>query len=221
MIDLADFAAVIFDMDGLVLDTESTYIKAWQQTAEGMGFELGDDFGQAISGLQHADVERLMLAHCGADFDLAAFNQLSASHWRANVEKDGIAVKAGFAQLLNIIKQQALPFALATNSPKINAHECLALAGLKDLFPLIVTCDDVQHGKPAPDIYLHTAACLQADIKQCLVIEDSPTGVAAAVNAGAFCVYVPSTFSIDAQAAKQSNWVVNDLVELALAVSRA
>jgi len=221
MIDLTDFAAVIFDMDGLVLDTESTYIKAWQQTAEGMGFELADDFGQAISGLQYADIERLMLAQYGADFDLATFNQLSAGHWRANVEKDGIAVKAGFAQLLNIIKQQTLPFALATNSPKINAFECLALAGLKDVFPLIVTRDDVQHGKPAPDIYRHTAACLQVDIKQCLVLEDSPTGVAAAVNAGAFCVYVPSTFAVYANSVELSHCVVNDLVELALAVSRA
>lgn len=219
MFKLTDFAAVIFDMDGLVLDTESTYSKAWQQAAQFMRVELDDSFWQSLSGLHYADVERQLLTRCGADFDLGRFNQLSAISWREYVSNHGIAVKTGFTELLTIIKQKSLPFALATNSPAVNTIECLALSGLSGVFSVIVTRDDVQHGKPGPDIFLSAAARLQVDIKQCLVLEDSHTGIDAAANAGAFSVYIPSTLPINRQAAAQCNFLINDLVELARMVS--
>lgn len=220
MLKLADFAAVIFDMDGLVLDTESTYSKAWQQAAQLIGVELEDSFWQSLSGLLHVDIERRILERCGADFDLDSFNRLSASCWRDNVSSDGIAVKPGLAELLAVIKQQLLPYGLATNSPTINALECLELAGIREVFSVIVTRDNVQRGKPAPDIFLAAADFLQVDIKQCLVLEDSPSGIAAAASSGAFSVYIPSTLPVDRQAAEQCNLIINDLAELARMVSR-
>jgi beta-phosphoglucomutase len=86
---------------------------------------------------------------------------------------------------------------LATNSPAINAYECLEVAGIKDVFPTIITRDDVQHGKPAPDIFLKAAGLLKVPISQCLVLEDSHAGIVAASRAGAFSVFVPSTEPID------------------------
>jgi len=220
VIKLTDFAAVIFDMDGLVLDTESTYNKAWQQAAQLIGLELDKQFWQSLSGLHYADVERCLLTKCGVDFDLDSFNRLSASSWRDHVTSNGIAVKTGFAELLALIQQQSLPYALATNSPAINALECLELAGIDEVFSVIVTRDDVLRGKPAPDIFLATADCLHVDIKRCLVLEDSPAGIAAAVSSGAFSVYIPSVLPIDLQAAAQCDLLINDLAELARMVSR-
>ncbi len=220
MIKLTDFAAVIFDMDGLVLDTESTYNKAWQQAAQLTGLELDEAFWQSLSGLHYFDVERCLLTKCGADFDLDSFNRLSASSWRDHVRSNGIAVKTGFTELLTLIQQQSLPYALATNSPAINALECLELAGIDEVFSVIVTRDDVLRGKPAPDIFLTTADCLHVDIKRCLVLEDSPAGIAAAVSSGAFSVYIPSVLPIDGQAAAQCDLLINDLAELARMVSR-
>ena len=74
---LSDISAVIFDMDGLVLDTETTYFVAWQQAANAMGYVLSDSFCLSLSGLHYKDIEPKLMAWCGADFNLQAFNQLS------------------------------------------------------------------------------------------------------------------------------------------------
>lgn len=207
-------------MDGLVLDTESTYISAWQQAMQLMGIELDDGFWQSLSGLHHVDVQQRLLGRCGVDFDLSMFNRFSANSWRDYVANAGIALKPGFTELLTLIKQQALPYALATNSLSVNTLECLELAGISDVFSVIITRDDVPCGKPAPDIFLAAAERLMVDIKQCLVLEDSPAGIAAAISAGAFTIYIPSTYPIDCKAAQQCNLIMNDLAELSRVVSR-
>jgi beta-phosphoglucomutase len=194
---LCDFCAVIFDMDGLVLDTETTYFVAWQQAAKAMGYALSETFCLSLSGLHYKDVELKLMDWYGADFNLQAFNHLSGIFWREHVNTHGINIKRGFIQLLEFIVQQQMPYCLATNSPAINAYECLEVAGIKDVFPTIITRDDVQHGKPAPDIFLKAAELLKVPISQCLVLEDSHAGIVAASRAGAFSVFVPSTESID------------------------
>lgn len=194
---LSDISAVIFDMDGLVLDTETTYFVAWQQAANAMGYVLSHSFCLSMSGLHYKDVELKLMDWYGADFNLQAFNHLSGIFWHEHVNSHGINIKHGFTQLLEFIVQQQMPYCLATNSRAINAYECLELAGIKDVFPTIITRDDVQHGKPAPDIFLKAAELLKVPISQCLVLEDSHAGIVAASRAGAFSVFVPSTEPID------------------------
>jgi HAD superfamily hydrolase (TIGR01509 family) len=194
---LSDFSAVIFDMDGLVLDTETTYFVAWQKAAKAIGYVLSDSFCLSLSGLHYKDVELKLTDWGGADFNLQTFNQLSSIFWREHINSHGINIKPGFTQLLEFIVQQQIPFCLATNSRAINACECLELAGIKDVFSTIISRDDVQHGKPAPDIFLKAAEMLQVPISECLVLEDSHAGIVAASRAGAFSVYVPSTEPID------------------------
>ena len=194
---LSDISAVIFDMDGLVLDTEITYFVAWQQAAKAMGYALSDSFCLSMSGLHYKDIEPKLMAWCGADFNLQEFNQLSDIFWRKHVNTYGINIKHGFTQWLEFIVQHQIPYCLATNSRAINAYECLELAGIKDLFSIIITRDDVQHGKPAPDIFLKAAELLHVPVNQCLVLEDSHAGIVAASRAGAFSVFVPSTEPID------------------------
>jgi len=197
MFKLSDFSAVIFDMDGLVLDTETTYFVAWQQAAKAMGYALSESFCLSLSGLHYKDIEPKLMAWCGIDFDLQAFNQLSSILWRKQVNVHGINIKHGFTELLEYIVQQQIPYCLATNSRANNAYECLELAGIKDVFSTIITRDDVQYGKPAPDIFLKAAELLQVPISQCVVLEDSHSGIVAASSAGAFSVFVPSTGSVD------------------------
>jgi len=87
---LTDFAAVIFDMDGLVLDTEKTYFKAWQIAAKSMGFDFTEPFLNSLSGLHYNDIERKVLVSFGEDFDLKSFNELSGFFWREQIFIDGI-----------------------------------------------------------------------------------------------------------------------------------
>jgi beta-phosphoglucomutase-like phosphatase (HAD superfamily) len=189
---ISDYSAIIFDMDGLVLDTETTYFIAWQQAAASMGYTLSDGFCASLSGLSGEAGTQKLLAECGADFELSTFKHAAGLHWHDYVKQHGIAVKHGFHDLLALIVQHDIPYCLATNSRTINALECLALAGLPEVFDLIISRDDVQYGKPAPDIFLHAAARLQVPIEQCLVLEDSHAGIVAATQAGAFSVFVPS-----------------------------
>ncbi|PPC91700.1 MAG: haloacid dehalogenase [Methylobacter sp.] len=189
---LSDFRAVIFDMDGLVLDTETGYLKAWQHAAAMLGVELPDEFCQSMIGLHGEVIRHKLMAFCGGGFDLAKFSRLSTEHWREQASQFGIPVKTGFYTLLEQIKQQGLPYALATNSAAHNARYCLSQAGLDGVFELILTRDDVALGKPEPDIFLKAARLLNVAIEDCLVIEDSHPGITAARKAGAFAALVPS-----------------------------
>lgn len=209
-----DFAAVIFDMDGLVLDTESTYCLAWQKAAVAMGRDLSDAFCASLSGLHYRDVEQKLLTACGADFDLQMFHDTAGTLWREHVSTQGIAIQPGFTELLDAIIQRQLPYCLATNSRAANAFECLELAGLTGVFPTVITRDDVECGKPAPDIFLTAAAAMQVDIRRCFVLEDSYTGIIAAARAGAFSVYVPSITPADPEAVALCGMMMTNLRQI-------
>lgn len=218
MLKLADFAAVIFDMDGLVLDTEPTYFLAWQQAASAMGCDFSEQFCLSLSGLHYKDVELKLLENCGADFNLQTFGQLSGEFWRKHVNANGINTKYGFTELLELLMQQEMPYCLATNSLAVNAHECLELARIEDVFPIIVTRDHVQQGKPEPDIFLKAAELLQVDVTRCLVIEDSHAGIEAASKAGAFSVFIPSTSVVNPLTVELCDLMMNDLAQLTAAI---
>ncbi len=214
MIQLPEFSAIIFDMDGLVLDTEKTYRIAWKKAAREMGESFSDDFCNSMSGLQAADVEKRLLAACTADFDINLFFQLSSSFWREYVSKHGIPVKKGFHGLLEWLKKFQIPYCLATNSTEKNARECLQLGGLEQTFTIILSADQVKKGKPAPDIFLSAAAELDRPVSKCLVLEDSPIGIQAARNAQAPAIYIPSVLPHDKFAVEQADLMINDLGEL-------
>jgi len=219
VIKLADFSAVIFDMDGLVLDTESTYFIAWQQAAKAMGYEFSDDFCLSLSGLHYNDIEPKLIEYCGAEFNLQAFNRLSGDCWRDHVDVYGIRIKHGFSELLELLIRQKIPYCLATNSRAANALECLELAGIKDVFSIIIARDHVQHGKPEPDVFFKAAEVLQVDISRCLVLEDSHAGIAAASRAGAVSVFIPSIAQADPLTVELCDLMVSDLAQLTSLIS--
>ena len=215
LVKLPVFSAVIFDMDGLVLDTETTYCLAWQRAAEKMGVRISHEFCSSLSGLHFHDMEKKLVEHCGIDFDLKQFTQLSGDVWKESVSQEGIPVRKGFLTLIKVLKEKNIPFSLATNSSQKNALECLGLAGITDIFSFLITRDHVKHGKPEPDIIIAAAKVLNTSVNQCLVLEDSLTGVQAAVNAGASCVFIPSVFPIEQMAVGLADLFLLDLDELA------
>jgi beta-phosphoglucomutase len=214
VLKLTDFSAVIFDMDGLVLDTESTYGIAWQQAAAVMGYRFSDAFCQSCSGLNGSDIERKLIEQCGAGFDLQTFSRLSGNFWRDHVNANGIKIKRGFNELLALLSKQNIPYCLATNSLAANASECLELAGIGQVFSIIVSRDQVQRGKPEPDVFLKAAEMLQVDIQSCLVLEDSHAGIVAASRAGAVSVFIPSIDRVDPITVELCDLMVGDLAQL-------
>jgi HAD superfamily hydrolase (TIGR01509 family) len=187
---LPPFKAVIFDMDGLVLDSEPTYVFAWRQAAAEFGTDLDDAFTQNLFGRQAEDVERAVADKIGNGFDRQHFLSLATQFWQAHVTASGIAAMPGVEALLAKLNAEAIPYALATNSEAAYAQQCLSLALLAPHFPLAITRDQVVAGKPAPDLFLEAARRLDVPIEHCLVLEDSVTGLLAAQRAGAMPVLV-------------------------------
>ncbi len=204
-------------MDGLVLDTEPTYVAAWQQAANAMGVCVDEAFCWSLSGQSSEAVQAALTHQMGQQFDQQEFYRLSGLFWRQHVSQSGLSVKKGFHTLLDQIKYKGIPYALATNSKAINAQECLSLAGLSDVFDIIVARDDVAKGKPEPDLFFYAADRLEQPISRCLIIEDSLIGLKAGQRANGITALVPSR-PVDQQAAAQADYVFADLDELAAAM---
>jgi HAD superfamily hydrolase (TIGR01509 family) len=205
---LPEFKAVIFDMDGLVLDSEATYVHAWRQAAIAFGTELEDGFVHGLFG-NHADtVERALVEKIGAGFDLERFRKLAGQCWREHVQIHGIKPMPGVDGLLALLDEKRIPYALATNSDGPYASECLRLAGLAERFGLVLTRDQVAAGKPEPDLFLEAARRMNVAAAECVVLEDSAPGLEAARRAGSTAALVlarPASPALQALAELQFN----------------
>jgi beta-phosphoglucomutase-like phosphatase (HAD superfamily) len=146
----AGIRAVVFDMDGLMLDTEPIYKVAWQAASAELGYDLDDAFYAGFVGRPNGDCERLLLERFGAAFPLARFRARWPRRWSAEVDTRGIRQKDGLLDLLTLLDNGRVPFAIATSSGSEEATFCLRAAGLDGRFSVIVTSDQVANGKPAP-----------------------------------------------------------------------
>lgn len=190
---LPDFSAVILDLDGLVLDSEVTYINAWKSAAEQQGLQLSEAFYRGLSGNHYAEVEQKLIENTAQKIDLEQFRHSSAQSWHADVQQNGIAVKSGLFKLIELLKLYAIPYAIATNSDTEAAWRCLTLAGIENLFSLVLGREQVRQGKPAPDIFFLAAQQLQVPIEQTMIVEDSHIGILAAQQTPAFAVLITAS----------------------------
>ena len=202
-------------MDGLVLDTEPSYRMAWQRAAADLSVPISDEFCDSVSGYSYDRVERELVEYFGTALSLSRFRELGAKHWWRHVEKYGINTKPGYNALLKRLRSKKIPFCLVTNSQRKNAEDCLALAGIREHFDILVTRDQVAKGKPAPDLYLQAAKALQLLPEQCLAVEDSVAGIQSAVRAGIITIMIPNRWAPVDECRKFSICVLGSLTELA------
>lgn len=183
--------AILFDMDGLMLDSECLYQAAWKAAAADLGYALDTALYLQLVGRSNAEAERAFVEVYGDDFPVEAFDQRWETRWHDLVEAQGIALKPGLLALLDWVEQRKIPKAVGTSSNAAEADLCLQTAGIRDRFSIVVTVDQVAAGKPAPDIFLEAANRLAVAPAQCLVLEDSNAGVKAAHAAGMAVIMVP------------------------------
>ena len=186
-----EIRAVVFDMDGLMLDTEPIYKRAWQAASAELGCDLHDGFYAQFVGRPNDDCERLLIERFGAALPLDRFRARWRELWDADAAANGIRTKPGLLELLTVLDALSLPFAIATSSEREETAFCLRAARLDGRFPVRVTRDQIDHGKPAPDIYLEAARRLQADPAQCVALEDSEAGIVSASRAGMVALLIP------------------------------
>jgi HAD superfamily hydrolase (TIGR01509 family) len=185
------FKAVIFDMDGLMLDTEPIYRKAWQQASVECGCELSDAIYTRLIGRSRKDAEQIILETFGPEFPLEKFRTSSRKFEAIAFSAASVTKKPGLDDLLSFLESRRIPRAVATSTEQRIALPLLAVTGLIDRFDVVATGDEVASGKPSPDLFLLAAKRLGVDPTACLVLEDAESGIIAAHSAGMHVYIVP------------------------------
>jgi HAD superfamily hydrolase (TIGR01509 family) len=205
--------AVVFDMDGLIVDTEAVVRDAMISAAEAMGAVLPEATVHKMIGLPRAASDEVAIAHFGPGFDYAAFTRAVDERVDAACEA-GVAVKAGARELLDALAAKAVPTAIATSSSHSAVRRTLGPSGLLGRFQAIVAAGDYVHGKPAPDPFLAAAARLGVAPADCVALEDSHNGVRAAHGAGMMTIMVPDLMAATADIRARCHAVVETLHEV-------
>ena len=184
-------AAVIFDMDGLLLDTEPLAARAWNEAAAALGVEFDEALALAMVGRNLPDCTAMVSARYGASYPVDALLERWHTTYDAIVARDGVSVKPGASELIDWLEHNAIPRGVATSTRRERARAKLADARLLSRFRDVVGGDEVARGKPEPDIYAEAARRLCVRPDECIALEDSLPGVRAALAARMTAIMVP------------------------------
>lgn len=206
--------AVIFDMDGLILDTEPLYRAAWQQASAAFGYNLSDLLYSRLIGRTRADAENLLLEEFGIAFPLVAF-RTSCRKWETKELASGAVTKHGLNDLLTLLESRHVRKAVATSTERPIAISLLESAGVLNRFDAVTTGDEVTNGKPSPDLFLLAASRLGVVHTTCLVLEDAAPGVIAAHSAGMQVFIVPDQLPLPPSIERLASGVFNSLEAVA------
>src|SRR3954466_15389661 len=194
-------AAVIFDNDGLTLDTEHTWTRAESALYARYGTEFTLDHKREMLGTSGEKSALTMERHLGLPGRGDDLRVELRDLVRDELDGAGVEPLPGVLELIAALRERGTPIALATNSGREFATRALRAAGIYDDFGAVVSAEDVALPKPAPDVYVAAAQAVGADPEACVALEDSETGVAAAKAAGMTVIGVPSFPGIDLDAA--------------------
>ena len=211
-------AAVVFDMDGLLFDTERLYQEALHLAAAEGNLRLAPDLFNRTLGLPWPECRLLLLSHFGESF---AVNDLQAAWIRHFwiIAETRLMLKTGVIELLDTLDQLRLPRAIATSSSRQTVERHLIAHDLTGCFDAIVGRGDYEAGKPAPDPFLKAAELLGVEPHHCLALEDLHNGVRSASSAGMMTVMVPDILEPTEEMRGLCELVVADLHEVSLLVT--
>jgi HAD superfamily hydrolase (TIGR01509 family) len=205
------YRAVVFDMDGLLLDTETLWHSAEVELFARHGGEFTWDDKIAVIGTSYDFTAEYFSDRLGLPRERGpelVSQMISLMH---DLVRRSVDARPGAVELVDRLRELRVPLGLASNSPRFLVDDALATAGMTDAFDAIVTSDDVELAKPAPDIYLLACERLGVAPADALALEDSASGVAAAKAAGLTCIAVPQFAETDVSAADR---IVDSLEEL-------
>jgi HAD superfamily hydrolase (TIGR01509 family) len=212
--------AVVFDMDGLILDTEAVFRDVMMEASEARGLALPEEVFLRMIGLPDHGSRAVAMAHFGDEFD---FDPWMAHAWElahARIEA-GVPLKSGVIELLDALDRARLPRAICTSSRHETVERHLGPVGLLERFHAVIAAGDYARGKPNPDPFLEAAARLGVEPVSCLALEDSHNGVRAAAAAGMMTVMVPDLLPATAEMRGLCVMVARDLHEVAALLAAA
>lgn len=206
--------AVVFDMDGVLFDTEKLCMDSWCTIAKEQNIPDMEVVFPKCIGRNAKDTEMIIYDHYGRDFNYEGFRKI-ASEWFWNyVEENGLPVKIGVREILDYLQKEGYAIGLASSTKYSSVMHHLKEAGITDYFSVVVTGDMVEHSKPKPDIYLLACERLGVSPEEAYAIEDSFNGIRAAYAAGMKPIMVPDLLSPDEEMEALSIYICKDLLEV-------
>ena len=193
---------VVFDMDGLMFDTERLAQQGWSYAGAQAGVDIPIELIRSIVGLDAEGSKRVFLDALDLDLDFAAFRKTRLDYVKDYIEEHSVPQKPGLVELLEYLRCHQYRIVVATSTESARANYYLEKTGLGHFFDSIICGDSVVTRKPAPDIYLKACESIHTNPGECLALEDSPIGILAAHRAGMKPVMIPDLVQPDEETKK-------------------
>ncbi|MGD2057972.1 MAG: HAD family phosphatase [Anaerolineales bacterium] len=209
-----NWSAVIFDLDGLMIDSEPIALEVWRELAAEHDREISEELYRQVIG--HTPIFGVRHLRSALELPLSE-EEILEEYWRRRTKLMCAKVKPvkGLVGLLELLQERGIAKAVASNSPRDYVTAVVESLGLSNFFKCVRSSEDVAEGKPAPDVYEDALRCLEIDSGSALVLEDSPAGVKAAKAAGLTCYAVPS-HEMQSADFSEADEVIGSIAEIGL-----
>lgn len=206
--------AVLFDMDGLMFDTESVWAKAWDYAGKKIGAGSLEYMNIETLGMTIKGVYEICKEKFGKDYDVDLLMATRNNYVHDYYLSNPVPLKKGLVELLDYLKAKNIKMAVASSSPKEEVERYLKSSGTYGYFSAVICGDMITHSKPHPEIYERAAALVGEKPKDCLALEDARAGLWSAYNAGCKTVMIPDLWQPDEETEKILYAKLNDLTEV-------
>ncbi|MGM9934583.1 HAD family phosphatase [uncultured Clostridium sp.] len=211
---MKNIKAVIFDMDGILIDTERISFNAFKEVLKGYNYEMSEEFYLTMIGRNVKSIKEVMLSEYGSSFPFDEIYEKKVKIAVETIDRDGVIIKPGVHELVDYLKDNNYRIAVATSTRKERAHYLLEQIGIKDKVDYIICGDQVVNSKPDPEIFLKAAKGIGIEPQNCMVIEDSDAGILAASRAGMTGINVPDMKKPDENMKKLAFKICSSLLDV-------
>ena len=194
--------AVIFDLDGTIIDTEKYYRRVWPQALEHFGYHPTDEQALELRSLGRPFAPMKFKEWFGEDFDYNTVRNYRKILFEKCVEEEGVVLKQGVKELLDELRSRKITIAIATATDVERTKRYLEMVGIADYFDKICSAANVKEGKPSPDVYLEACSQLNLAPEDCFAVEDAPNGIKSAAAAGCRVIFIPDQTQDEPEAEK-------------------